>query len=127
MVAAPAAALRALSPYLTWYRRPPSPDEGPAFRHGHANAVILGRGGLESHDTVAVGVSLLAPHVVYPEHRHPPPEIYVVMSEGEWFTLETGWHSPGIGASVYHPANLRHSMRSGAAPLLALWCLWTGD
>ena len=126
-VAALAASLSELGPALAWYRRPPGPGEAPGFRDGHANAWIVGPGGLELHDTVAVGVSLLAPHVVYPVHQHPPPEIYIVMSEGEWFTEETGWHRPGIGGRVYHPANRRHAMRSGDVALLAIWCLWIGD
>ena len=72
-------------------------------------------------------MSLLAPKVVYPRHHHAPREIYLVLSEGDWFTEAKHWTTPGIGGMVYHDANMVHAMRSGPAPLLAIWCLWMGS
>jgi quercetin dioxygenase-like cupin family protein len=68
----------------------------------------------------------MAPHTRYPDHRHPPEEIYVVLSEGEWCQESGPWHEPGIGGLVYNPPNIVHAMRSAERPLLALWFLWTG-
>ncbi|MBL8893493.1 MAG: hypothetical protein JNJ53_02765 [Rhizobiales bacterium] len=36
-------------------------------------------GGLEVRHDVGVDVSILAPHVTYPKHNHPPDEIYAVL------------------------------------------------
>ena len=46
-------------------------DQTDDFYNGHANAVIIGDGGLENHRKVGVGASLIAPNVEYPNHRHP--------------------------------------------------------
>ena len=75
---------------------------------------------------MVLGASLLAPGVVYPDHDHPPEEIYLVMSAGDWFNPGAGWYTPGAGGAVHHPPGIVHAMRSGTTPLLAVWCLWPG-
>lgn len=123
-VASLAGAFSALAPELAWRRRPGAEAHGEVFREGHANALIVGPGGLEQRNDVLVGASLVAPGVRYIDHHHPPEEIYIVMSEGEWYREGKGWYVPGIGGTVYHPPNVVHAMRAGPAPLLALWVLW---
>jgi quercetin dioxygenase-like cupin family protein len=115
-------AFAALAPELHWTRsqRPGS----PAFQQGHANTEIVGPNGLEQRSDVVLGASLLAPGVVYPDHDHPPEEIYLVLSAGDWFTSQAGWYTPGAGGAVHHPPGIVHAMRAGQAPLLAVWCLW---
>ncbi len=125
-VAPLARALAALAPSLAWYQRPVAACDDPGFQAGHANALIIAPSALECRSDLAVGVSLLAPHVTYPQHHHAPREIYTVLSEGDWFTEDKHWYTPGLGGTVYHDANLVHAMRSGPAPLLAIWCLWMG-
>ena len=112
-----------ISDGLPWYRRDEPGLSG--FMNGHANAFIIGPKGLEERSRgVLVGVSLLAPEVSYPNHHHPPEELYIVMSEGEWRQNDAPWHSPGIGGFVHNPPNIAHSMRATTKPLLAIWCLW---
>lgn len=123
-IASLAAAFSDLVPELTWRRRPGAEVHGERFRDGHANAEIVGPGGLEQREDVLVGVSLVAPGVRYVDHQHPPEEIYIVMSEGEWYREGKGWYVPGAGGTVYHPPNVVHAMRAGAVPLLAVWVLW---
>src|SRR5260221_14087997 len=81
-VAALADAFAAIAPALAWGRRPGADAASPAFRDGHANALVVGPSGLEPRDDAMVGVSLLAPAVRYPDHHHPPEEVYVVLSPG---------------------------------------------
>lgn len=121
-IAALAQAFSKIANRLPWYRRvaPQAPD----FAEGHANAQIIGPRGLEMRGNIIVGVSLMAPNIRYPDHKHPPQEIYLVMSEGEWRNQNTSWQSPGYGGLVYNPANITHTMRAGNLPLLAIWCLW---
>ena len=122
-VAPLAEAFAALEPELAWVRRPDSEEHGETFRDGHANAWLVGPTGLEQRSDVLVGASLLAPGIRYIDHHHPPEEIYIVMSGGEWYREDRGWHTPGIGGVVYNPSDAVHAMRSGPKPLLALWLL----
>jgi hypothetical protein len=121
-----AEAFAAIEPRLCWKTRAGAEAHGEQFLNGHANATIVGSEGLEIRPDIWIGVSLLAPDTRYPDHRHPPEEVYVVLSEGEWRQGDGAWHRPGIGGLVYNPANIVHAMRSGEQPLLALWFLWTG-
>ena len=123
--AALAATLAALEPSLRWIRRAGSETHGEAFHDGHANAVIVGPDGLERRGDVLIGVSIVAPNVRYVDHRHPPEEVYIVMSDGEWYQEGRGWHTPGVGGIVYNSPNVVHAMRAGAESLLAVWLLPT--
>ena len=125
-VAPLAEAFAALEPDLRWGRRPGSEAHGATFHDGHANAVLVGPTGLEQRSDVLVGASLVAPGSRYIDHRHPPEEIYVVMSEGEWYREDRGWHVPGVGGIVHNPSDAVHAMRAGPEPLLALWLLPVG-
>ena len=33
------------------------------------------------------------------------------------------WTDPGMNGLIYNPPGIRHAMRAGAAPFLALWFL----
>lgn len=119
-----AAALRDIMPDLRWYKRvddPPVEDE--TYQAGHANAMIVGPRGLVPHKDIWLGLSLLAPHVRYPDHDHPPEETYLVLSEGEFFQEGRSWFRPGIGGSFYNRPGILHAMRSGDTPLFAMWAL----
>ena len=120
-------AFATLSPALAWYRRIGSEAHGEAFHDGHANAFLVGPGGLEDLAGAAVGVSLLAPHVRYPDHRHPPEELYLVLSPGFWRRGASDWFEPGVGGLVHNPPDVVHAMRADAEPLLAVWCLLERD
>lgn len=126
VVANLARAFRALEPRLAWSVRGNAHDVGEPFLSRHANAYFIGPGQLESRADVMLGVSLLAPHINYPYHDHPPEEIYVALSPGDWQQNAAPWVTPGMGGLVYNPPGIRHAMRSGPAPLLAAWCLWAG-
>jgi quercetin dioxygenase-like cupin family protein len=125
-IARVADALAAIEPSLQWKRRPNAERAGRHFADNHANTVIVGPAGLEPRDDVLIGVSLMAPQLQYPDHHHPPEEIYLVLSAGRWRQEARPWHEPGPGGVVFNPANVVHAMHSGDTPLLAIWCLWTG-
>ena len=122
-VAALAEALAVIAPRLVWSRRHNSEPQMVPFHDGHANAMIAGPGGLELRDDVWIGVSLMAPHILYVDHDHPPEEVYVALTPGEWWNAEMDWTSPGIGGTIYNPPGILHSMRSREHPFLALWLL----
>ena len=118
-----AAALAAVEAGLAWSRRRTATPADEPFYSSHANAMIIGPGGIEERSDVQVGVSVMAPHVLYPDHDHPPQEAYVALSGGQWWNAAMDWTEPGPGGIVYNPPGIRHAMRSGAEPLLALWFL----
>ena len=115
--------LMPILPQLRWYKRLGSYPAN--FLQGHANAFIIGQEGLEKRGDVTVGITLVAPNIQYPDHRHPPQEIYIVLSDGGWRQGNGNWSSPGLGGLVYNPGNITHSMRASSNPLLAVWCLWS--
>lgn len=118
-------AFRRIEPGLAWYTRDGSHHTaGPGFDDGHANAMIAGPGGLERRTDVWFGVSLMAPHMRYPDHTHPPEETYLVLSDSEFSQDGGPWFRPGIGGSFYNRPGILHAMRSLDTPLLAFWALW---
>ena len=118
-----AAALSELSPHLQWQRRNNAPPDGTSFHDSHANALVVGPEGLEVRDDVWLGMSLLAPDVRYPDHHHPPEEVYVSLAGGAWWNANMDWTTPGPGGLIYNPPNILHAMRTDDEPLLAIWCL----
>lgn len=117
-------ALERIAPMLAWKVRP---SGGPHASHnwpeGHANATIIGPGGLEGTDDVSIGVSLLAPYVRYPDHNHGPEEIYLVLAPGRFQHGGSDWFEPGPGGTLHNEPNIKHAMASDESPLLAIWCL----
>lgn len=122
-----ATTLRDLAPSLSWKRRNSSQSNGASFHDGHANALVAGPGGLEERDDVWIGISLMEPHVRYPDHRHQPEEVYVSLAGGAWWNENMDWTTPGSGGLIYNEPNVLHAMRTEAQPLLAIWCLWIGS
>jgi hypothetical protein len=120
-----ASAFETIEPRLAWMVRPSGgPFASANWPKNHANATIIGpERGLESRNDIALGVSLLAPHVRYPDHQHAPEEVYLVMTPGCFQHGESGWFEPGVGGTLYNEPNIKHAMSSQDNPLLALWCL----
>lgn len=118
-----ASAFAAVEAGLRWYRRKNAEALGQPFFDGHANAMLVGPGGLEERDDVWVGVTVMAPNITYPDHDHPPEEVYIALSRGEWWNAAMDWAEPGPGGIIYNPPGILHAMRSHAEPFLALWFL----
>lgn len=118
-----ASAFAAVEADLAWYRRTNTEALGPAFRDGHANAMLIGPRGIEQRDDVWVGVTVMSPGLVYPDHDHPPEEVYIALSAGAWWNSDMDWTEPGPGGVIYNRRGILHAMRSGTDPFLALWFL----
>jgi len=115
---------KGIEPRLEWRRRTTYDDTASEnFVDGHANAMIIGPGGLEERSDLWLGATLMAPNIRYPDHDHAPEEVYLVMSEGEFQQGEGDWFSPGIGGSFYNVPGIKHAMRSVNTPFLAFWAL----
>lgn len=121
-VARVANTFRYLVPSLHWKQKSIT---DPVFAVGHANTNLLGPfpDALERREDLWVGLSLMSPEITYPDHNHPPEEVYLALSRGYWRQEARPWHEPGLGGVVYNPRGITHAMRSGAEPFLAIWCL----
>ena len=117
-------ALIQIEPKLNWYRRPEAKNISESFFNGHANAVIVGDGGFEVRNDVRIGVSLVAPHVDYPRHCHPPEELYITLAPGKWMQNDKQLTLKNSGDLIHNSPNCWHAMQSTQSPLLAIWCLW---
>ncbi len=123
-----AAAMEKLGPRIGWFRRQGLDKEAePDFPERHALASLIGpadrTGSLEVRDDLRVGISLVAPGASYPDHQHPPEELYLALTAGDWRQDRGPWFSPGPGSIVYNTSNIFHGMRAADEPQLALWCL----
>ncbi len=119
-----AGALAALGPDLPWTtRKAVGPTASPGFATAHANAYMIGPGGIEQRDDVMLGLSLMAPHTRYPDHDHAPEEVYLVLSPGAFLQGDAPWIERQAGQTVHNTSGIRHAMRSYDQPFLALWCL----
>ena len=115
-------AFQAIEPVLAWSNRAERrAADGLADRY--ADAMIVGRDGPVPSTHVEIGVSVMAPDTIYPDHRHPPEEVYIALSAGAWRQNDGPWNEPGIGGLIYNPAHIVHAMRSGDKAFLAIWCL----
>lgn len=118
-----AAAFSALEGRLRWTRRRNADPQDQPFFDGHANATLIGPGGLEQREDLWLGATVMAPGITYPDHSHPPEEVYLAFTAGEWWNAEMDWTEPGPGGLIYNPPGILHAMRSGPEAFLALWLL----
>ncbi|WP_080587813.1 dimethylsulfonioproprionate lyase family protein [Pseudomonas brassicacearum] len=112
-----------IAPVLYWHRQS-NPSELPEFNSGHYNAIIFGEHGIATLGNLILGVTVMGPGVTYPKHRHKPEELYIALSDSEWWRPLQEWVSPGVGGTIYNTSNLLHSMHAGMRHHLSLWFLF---
>lgn len=115
--------LRPLLPHIGWRRRQGGQNASENFMKAHATGMIIGPNGAENQDDVWIGLTIMGPNVRYPDHSHPPEEVYLALSSGEFRQGDNAWFDPGIGGVFHNPAGVVHGMRSSKSPMLALWFL----
>lgn len=125
-----ATAITAARPHLRWitYDAYPPDQIGPSFGSAHAFASLVGAEGNFHADDFDFGLFLIAPHVLYRDHRHLAPELYAPL------TGPHGWRFAPDAPLVVKPAHqpvwntpLRpHLTKVGSVPFLCLFC-WTRD
>lgn len=114
---------KTLTPDIAWMHRTGLHGVVPDFADRHANGVVVGSGGLLESRHVTIGATVMAPDTTYTNHSHPPEEVYLVLSDGQWRHFEEPWQLPGIGGFVHNPPGIVHAMRAGCDPLFAIWML----
>jgi hypothetical protein len=123
-------AIAQAAPHLRWitYDGYPRDRIGEGFATGHAYASIAGEAGLIPARNYDLGLFLIAPHVLYRDHAHAAPELYVPL------TGPHGWRfGPGLPLTI-KPAHMPvwnnphdpHATKVGSVPFLAVFG-WTRD
>ncbi len=76
-------------------------------------------------DLVA-GLMFMTPNQIYPEHKHPPQEVYFVLSGTAWWLYggEKEYRQQKPGDVIYNHSHDLHGMKTESEPLLALYFLW---
>jgi hypothetical protein len=111
---------------LVWGQTYSAADFGPHFLDNYGWTEVFGSRGPFVNGRVAGGFLLLGPDILYPDHHHVAEEIYIPLTGGaEWRTAGAPFVKRDAGEVIHHRPNVPHAMRTGTAPLLALY-LWRG-
>lgn len=125
-----AGAIAKAAPLLEWITYDAYPREliGDTFGTSHAFASLIGGDSPFAAGDYDMGVFLIAPDVLYRDHKHPAPELYAPL------TGPHGWRF-GVGRPlmikpahepVWNPSEKPHLTKVGSVPFLSLY-VWTKD
>jgi quercetin dioxygenase-like cupin family protein len=100
--------------------------ESPRLEDGGTEAALAPMNLVRDLGTLTCGLMLLAPAGAYPEHSHPPQEIYLpIAGDGQWrYGGMEHYQQLGDDTLVYNHPGDRHGAVAGDEPLLALYILW---
>lgn len=113
-------AAQAASAEIAWVPSPRLDDGGAAV-------ALASLDGVRDLGTLTCGLMLITPHGRYPEHSHPPHEIYLPVAghDSEWrHGGSDRYRRLGADTLVYNPPDAVHGTRAGDEPVLALFILW---
>lgn len=124
-----AARIEAAAPHLDWraYGGYPPDRIGAGFAAGHAYASLFGDGPIPAED-FDFGLFLIAPGLLYRDHRHLAPELYAPLTGPHGWRFGPG--RPLMLKSAHEPVwndpMVPHLIKVGALPFLCLYG-WTRD
>ncbi|WP_112310093.1 dimethylsulfonioproprionate lyase family protein [Pseudogemmobacter bohemicus] len=125
-----AAAIGTLARDLPWitYDAYPLSEIGPHFGRVHAFCTLVGAGAAWPADDFDLGLFLVAPGVLYRDHAHPAPELYLPLTgPHRWrFAPDTPFRPLPAFHPVWNPPLQPHATLTGAVPFLSLFA-WTRD
>lgn len=126
--------LNNIKPLINWYPNNVYKDADDAIKYGNYCANLVGKERecqsnpfIFHSDDILVGLFLLGANHIYPEHKHPAAEMWIVLSgNANWKRGDDDWIIRKPGEYFLHTPNQSHAMETFEEPLLALWA-WTGD
>ncbi len=124
-----AAALAEIDEFLHWQQNPNYSDAvmGEGYMDNYAYAELVGPDGFFAGDDFLMGLFLLGPRRLYPDHHHPAPELYWLLTgPSEWRRDEGEFIERHAGETIWHSPMTSHATRTLEGPLLAVWA-WTRD
>ena len=106
---------------LDWQTSPRYPEE---LQRVVRWKTLIG-GDVVPEPDVRFGVLEIAPHAGYPDHRHPSPELYYVVSGRARWTVGDRTFTAEAGTAVRTPPNTVHRMvNPGDEVLRTVWLWW---
>ncbi|MGI9386349.1 MAG: dimethylsulfonioproprionate lyase family protein, partial [Methyloligellaceae bacterium] len=92
---------------------PPSADVGDGYRNGNMHCELIGpRGSAFHHDDFTLGFFLLTPRVLYRDHAHQAPELYLTLSEPSGWRFDGGeWRDVPSGMIIWNTPQTSHATR----------------
>ncbi len=125
-----AQAIAAAAPDLDWitYESYPPEQIGPWFGKAHAFTSLVGNGAPWRTGDFDLGLFLVAPGLLYRDHAHPAPELYLPLTgPHRWrFAPDTPFRELPAFRPVWNPAHQPHATLTGTLPFLCLFA-WTRD
>jgi hypothetical protein len=114
------------APSMAWRQTYSTREADAAFLDNYGWSEILGETAPIAGGRIACGLLLLGPSTHYPRHRHQAEEIYLPLhGTAAWQQGDAVWRERTPGTLIHHASEEPHAMRTGAAPMLALY-LWRG-
>ncbi len=123
------AAIADLIPLLHWARIPEHVSRPPGrFMDDYAFAKLIGPNGVYPGHDFMMGLFIIGPGQLYPDHLHAAPEFYWLFSgPTEWrFSIDGPWVEKKPGELQWNKPFGSHAMRTSDVPLFAVWA-WTQD
>lgn len=117
-----ATAMRGFADRFNWSQNPKydGSNVSRSFLDGYAYAGLAGPDCPLQCEVPRCGFLLLAPGVTYIDHQHAPREIYLILTPGGQWCLDSGeWFDVDAGDLLLHAAWQMHAMRAQQQPLLA--------
>jgi hypothetical protein len=109
---------------LAWRQTYTANELGATFLDNYGWTEILGDSGPAASRRIACGFLVLGPSTHYPRHRHEAEEVYLPLSgTAAWQQGDRRWREQPPGTVIHHARDEPHAMRTGTAPLLAMY-LW---
>lgn len=98
----------------------------PRMSDGGTRAALAPLNEVRDLPGVVCGLLVIAPGGSYPEHSHPPQELYLpITGSGQWrYGGSTGLRKLDDDQLVYNHPNDIHEVHAGDTPLLAMYVLW---
>jgi len=125
-----AAALAGAEDALQWRQNPNYSDAAmgqPGYMERYAYAEIVGPDGPFPGNDFLLGLMILGPDLHYPDHVHPAPELYWLLTgPSHWRRGPEPFTQREAGDTLWHRPDEPHATRTGSEPLLAVW-IWTRD
>ena len=103
-------------------------DIGDGYRHGNMHTMLVGpQASVFEEQDFLLGFFLLKPRVLYRDHKHPAPELYIPLTGPSGWRFELSeWQDHGAGSVIWNSSEVVHATRVYGTPFLALFA-WTRE
>lgn len=97
---------------------------GNDYLNGNMHTELIGPvNGFYKYNDFRLGLFLLEPHILYKDHRHEAPELYVNLTKNtSWRFNFSKWIIKDAGSIIYNEPFKVHGMKVSDVPFLSIWC-----